>query len=203
MNVTNTYARRVRTPEPVVLSGFGVRLEPLGHDHVDDLLEAASYDEIWPWLRYPRPRSRADMAQQVADALDDPDRVPFAVVVDGRARGSTSLLDIDLSVEGVEIGWTWYTPALWATTVNPACKLLLLQHCFDDLGAARVFLKTDGRNSRSQAAIRKLGAAYDGTLRHHRLRSDGSVRDSAYFSILATEWPAVRQGLLTRLPDGA
>jgi RimJ/RimL family protein N-acetyltransferase len=185
----------------VVLSGFGVRLEPLSPEHVDDLFQAGSYDEIWPWLRYPPPRTRADMARQVADALADPDRVPFAVVVDGRAQGSTSLLDIDVSVEGLEIGWTWYTPALWATTVNPSCKLLLLQHCFDELGAARVFLKTDGLNTRSQAAIRKLGASYDGTLRHHRLRSDGSVRDSAYFSVLATEWPAVRRGLETRLAE--
>jgi RimJ/RimL family protein N-acetyltransferase len=184
----------------VVLNGFGVRLEPLSPDHVDDLFQAGSYDEIWPWLRYPPPRSRDDMARQVADALADPDRVPCAVVVDGRAQGSTSLLDLDLEVEGLEIGWTWYTPALWATTVNPACKLLLLQHCFDELGAARVFLKTDGLNTRSQAAIRKLGASYDGTLRHHRLRSDGSVRDSAYFSILATEWPDVRRGLEARLP---
>ena len=189
----------MQTPEPVVLSGFGVRLEPLSPEHVDDLFQAGSYDEIWPWLRYPPPRSREDMARQVDDALADPDRLPFAVVVDGRAQGSTSLLDIDLSVGGVEIGWTWYTPALWATTVNPACKLLLLRHCFDDLGAGRVFLKTDGLNARSQAAIRKLGASYDGTLRHHKLRSDGSVRDSAYFSILATEWPQVRSGLEARL----
>jgi RimJ/RimL family protein N-acetyltransferase len=185
----------------VVLTGFGVRLEPLTAEHVDDLFEAGSYDEIWPWLRYPAPRSREDMARQVSDALADPDRLPFAVVVDGRAQGSTSLLDVDLSVEGVEIGWTWYTPALWATSVNPACKLLLLRHCFDDLGAARVFLKTDSLNTRSQAAIRKLGASYDGTLRHHRLRSDGSVRDSAYFSILATEWPDVRARLETRLAE--
>ena len=192
----------MRTPEPVVLNGFGVRLEPLSQDHVDDLFEAGSYDEVWSWLTVPRPGSRDDMARHVAAALDDPDRMPFAVVVDGRAHGSTSLLDIDLSVEGVEIGWTWYTPALWATPVNPACKLLLLQHCFDDLGAARVFLKTDINNTRSQAAIRKLGAAYDGTLRHHRLRADGSVRDSVYFSILATEWPEVRHGLQARLSHG-
>jgi RimJ/RimL family protein N-acetyltransferase len=189
----------VENPKPVVLSGFGVRLEPLAPDHVDDLFQAGSYDEIWPWLRYPPPRSRDDMAQQVGDALADTDRIPFAVVVDGRAQGSTSLLDVDLSVEGVEIGWTWYTPALWATTVNQACKMLLLRHCFDELGAARVHLKTDALNTRSQSAIRKLGASYDGTLRHHKLRSDGSVRDSAYFSILATEWPQVRSGLEARL----
>ena len=147
--------------------------------------------------------SAEHVAAYVADALADPARLPFAVIVDGRAQGSTSYGDIDLSVGGLEIGWTWYTPALWATNINPACKLLLLTHAFDDLGAQRVFLKTDHMNTRSQAAIRKLGASYDGTLRHHRLRSDGSVRDSAYFSILATEWPTVQEGLRARLPDGA
>ena len=123
----------------------------------------------------------------------------WAVVVDGRAQGSTSYLDVDLSVSGLEIGWTWYARSLWATHVNPACKLLLLAHAFDDLEAQRVTLKTDGRNTRSQSAIRRLGARYDGTLRHNRLRADGTVRDTAYFSILASEWPEVREGLQSRL----
>jgi RimJ/RimL family protein N-acetyltransferase len=139
------------------------------------------------------------MSAMIEEAVADPDRLPFAVVHDGRAVGSTSYLDIDLEVGGLEIGWTWYTPAVWATPVNPECKLLLLGHAFDDLGAGRVLFKTDALNTRSQAAIRKLGAQYDGTLRHHRLRADGSVRDSAYFSILAEEWPAVRAGLERRV----
>ena len=189
----------MQTPEPVVLTGEHVTLAPLSRDHVDDLFTAGSYDDVWTWLSTPRPRSRDAMAAWVEDALADATRIAFSVVVDGRAQGSTSLLDIDLSVGGVEIGWTWYTPALWATPVNPESKLLLLGHCFDGLGAARVFLKTDNRNTRSQAAIRKLGASYDGTLRHHRLRSDGSVRDSVYFSILSAEWPVVRAGLQARV----
>ena len=88
---------------------------------------------------------------------------------------------------------------LWATAVNPACTLLLLAHAFDALGAQRVTLKTDGRNARSQSAIRRLGAHYDGTLRHARLGPDGTVRDTAYFSILAAQSPAVRDGLEARL----
>ena len=189
----------MRTPEPVTLSGRHVTLEPLSVAHADDLFEAGDAAEVWAWLSYPRPATRDDMARQVQHALDDPTRLPFAVVVDGRACGSTSIGDIDLDVEGVEIGWTWYAPRLWATEVNPESKLLLLEHCFDALGVQRVFLKTDGRNARSQAAIRKLGAQHDGTLRHHRRRGDGSVRDSVYFSILAAEWPAVRRGLEERL----
>ena len=108
---------------------------------------------------------------------------------------------VDLPVGGLEVGWTFYSPSVWAGPVNPTCKLLLLSHAFDALGAGRVTLKTDALNARSRSAILRLGASYDGTLRHHRLRADGSVRDTAYFSVLAAEWPAVRDGLLARLPD--
>jgi N-acetyltransferase len=189
----------MRAPEPTTLVGKHVQLVPLGPEHAGDLFAAGQYDEVWTWLGWKRPGVVADMATQIDQALADPQRLPFAVIKDGRAIGTTSYGDIDLAVGGIEIGWTWYTPAAWATAVNPDCKLLLLTHAFDDLGAARVFLKTDGLNTRSQAAIRKLGARYDGTLRHHRLRADGTVRDSAYFSILAAEWPDVRGGLERRL----
>jgi RimJ/RimL family protein N-acetyltransferase len=189
----------MRAPEPTTLVGKHVTLVPLGREHAEELFEAGRHDEVWTWLRFLPPRTVDDMAAQIEDALADPQRLPFAVIKDGRAIGSTSYGDIDLEVGGIEIGWTWYTPSVWATAVNPECKLLLLAHAFDELGAARVFLKTDGLNTRSQAAIRKLGARYDGTLRHHRLRADGSVRDSAYFSILAAEWPEVRAGLESRV----
>lgn len=186
----------MRAPQPVVLSGHGVRLEPLTVAHAPDLLAAAADDDVWRWLPVSRPRTLDDVRRFVLEHSGTP---AFAVVVDGRARGSTSYLDVDLSVGGLEIGWTWYARELWATTVNPACKLLLLAHAFDELGAERVTLKTDGRNSRSQGAIRRLGAVYDGTLRHHRLRADGTVRDTAFFSILRAEWPGVRAGLQARL----
>ncbi|MCU1590534.1 MAG: family acetyltransferase [Frankiales bacterium] len=189
----------MKAPEATTLVGEHVRLVPLGNEHTADLFEAGQYDDIWTWLPWTRPERPEDMVRQVALALEDPTRLPFAVLVEGRAIGTTSYGDIDLSVGGMEIGWTWYTPSVWATAVNPECKLLLLGHAFDELGAGRVHLKTDGLNARSQAAIRKLGATYDGTLRHHRLRGDGSVRDSAYFSVLASEWPAVRDGLRARL----
>jgi RimJ/RimL family protein N-acetyltransferase len=189
----------VRTPEPTSLRSRHVSLVPLSLDHVADLVRAAAYDEIWTWTGPARMDSTDAVTAYVEDAVADPERLPFAVVVDGRAEGSTSYGDIDLAVGGIEIGWTWYAPALWGTAVNPACKLLLLAHAFDDLGAQRVFLKTDGLNTRSRAAIGKLGASYDGTLRHHRRRADGTVRDSAYFSILATEWAGVRDGLEARL----
>jgi RimJ/RimL family protein N-acetyltransferase len=143
------------------------------------------------------------MTAVVDAALADPSRAAFAVVVAGRAVGSTSYLDVDLAVEGLEVGWTWYARAVWATTVNPACKRLLLAHAFDALGAQRVTFKLDARNTRSFRAVERLGAQYDGTLRHHRLRADGTVRDSAYFSVLAAEWPRVRAGLDERLARAA
>ena len=185
----------MRTPEPTTLSGHGVLLEPVTEAHLPELFLAAQDDEVWRWLPAPRPRTEDELRRLV----ETHPGLPFAVVVDGRAQGSTSYLDVDLSVDGLEIGWTWYARSLWATTVNPACKLLLLAHAFDVLGAARVTLKTDGLNTRSQAAIRKLGARYDGTLRHARRRPDGTVRDTAYFSVLAAEWPQVRAGLEARL----
>jgi RimJ/RimL family protein N-acetyltransferase len=191
----------MKAPSPTTLAGKHVQLVPLTPAHADDLFEAGAHDEVWAWLSWKRPSAVADMAEQIDQALADPQRLPFAVMRDGQAIGTTSYGDVDLSVGGLEIGWTWYTPAVWATSVNPECKLLLLAHAFDELGAGRVLLKTDGLNSRSQAAIRKLGAQHDGTLRHHKLRADGTVRDSAYFSILATEWPDVRAGLLARLAD--
>ncbi len=186
----------MRPPEPVVLSGFGVRLEPLSPGHAADLAVAGQDADVWRWLPVVRPRTADDVRALVAGHRGDP---AFAVVVDGRAEGSTAYLDVDLEVGGLEIGWTWYAPRLWGTSVNPACKLLLLEHAFESLAAERVTLKTDHLNPRSQAAIRKLGAQYDGTLRHARRRPDGSVRDTAYFSILAAEWPGVREGLQARL----
>lgn len=186
----------MRTPDPVVLTGHGVVLEPLTAGHAADLLAAAQDDDVWRWLPVPRPRTEDDVRRLVETHPAD---LAFAVVVDGRAQGSTSYLDVDPSVGGLEIGWTWYARPLWATSVNPACKLLLLAHAFDELGAERVTLKTDRLNARSQAAIRKLGGQYDGTLRHHRRRPDGSVRDTAFFSVLVGEWPGVRAGLQARL----
>lgn len=144
----------------------------------------------------PRPRTEDDVREMVRAHPGNP---AWAVVHEGRAVGSTSYLDVDLGVGGLEVGWTWYSRALWKTVVNPECKLLVLGHAFEDLGAQRVLLKTDADNTRSRSALTRLGAHYDGTLRHSRRRPDGTVRDTAYFSILATEWPGVRDALRARL----
>ena len=180
-----------------------MRLEPLARSHVPDLLPVAQDDDVWRFLSVPQPRDAAALTAVVDAAVADPARVAWAVVVGGRAVGSTSYLDVDPAVNGLEVGWTWYAREVWATHVNPACKRLLLGHAFDGLGVQRVTLKLDARNARSFRAVERLGARYDGTLRHHRLRADGSVRDSAYFSVLAAEWPQVRDGLDARLARAA
>ena len=185
----------MRAAEPVVLELGRVRLEPLGPQHDEELLAAAQADEIWQWMPVARPR-RIDEVRRIRTTHPGQ---PWAVVVDGTAAGSTSYLDVDPIVGGLEVGWTWYRRDLWASTVNPACKLLLLGHAFEVLGAQRVTLKTDALNARSRAAIAKLGCAYDGTLRHQRLRPNGSARDTAYFSMLTPEWPTARARLQARV----
>ncbi|HEX5818420.1 MAG TPA: GNAT family protein, partial [Gemmatimonadales bacterium] len=129
-------------------------------------------------------------------------RLPFAVrLADGRLVGSSSYLDITPAHRRLEIGATWYHPDVWATAVNPECKLLLLTHAFEVLQVNRVALVTDALNLRSQAAIARLGAVREGVLRADRITQTGRVRDSVIFSIVAAEWPAVRHGLERRLAE--
>jgi N-acetyltransferase len=129
---------------------------------------------------------------------------PFTVILKetGRIVGSTRYLEVRAEHRGVEIGWTWYAPDAWGTVVNPEAKLLLLRHAFEDWKAIRVQFKTDHLNVHSRNAILKLGAKFEGSLRQHRVRSDGTIRDTVMFSILDTEWPAVQAELLERLAEG-
>jgi len=191
----------VRAPERIVLAGRFVRLEPLGERHRDDLLEAAAQDSTT--FRY----MGADLSAgadawppYLADALR-PDFVAWATVdaATGRAVGATRFGDIAPEHGRVEIGWTWIAPSHQRSATNTEAKLLQLGYAFDELGATRVALKTDGRNLRSQAAIERLGAQREGTLRRHMRLPDGFIRDTVYFSILAEEWPAVKARLEERL----
>ncbi len=155
-----------------------------------------------------RPRSVADMQRWVDDAVTDPRRVTAYAVrlvadgplgIAGTVVGTSSLGDESLPDERIHLGWTAYAPAVWATSVNPECKLLLLGHAFDDCGFGRVKIQTDMINTRSQAAIARLGAVREGVLRRHQHRADGTVRDTVVYSILKAEWPGVRDGLRARL----
>jgi RimJ/RimL family protein N-acetyltransferase len=120
---------------------------------------------------------------------------------DGRVVGTTSLGDVDLDNEKVHLGWTAYAPDVWGTPVNPECKLLVLWHAFEHCGFGRVKLRTDVINTRSQAAIAKLGATREGVARRHLKRADGSWRDSVIYSVVIDEWPQVKAGLEHRLAN--
>jgi len=181
------------------LSGRHVRLEPIGEQHVASLFDAAQDDDVWKWLPAQRPRTPGAIRQALLNAGDT--KIPFAQVevASGRAVGVTMYLDVRPADGGVEIGGTWIGKPWWRTSINTEAKLLMLGHAFERCGANRVQLKTDSLNARSQQAIARLGAVREGVLRHHMLRRDGTFRDTVMFSVLAGEWPAVREHLRDRL----
>ena len=193
----------MRTPEPVTLEGHGVRLEPLASAHADGLAQAASDGRLWElwYTSVPAPDETRDYIATALEGQRQGHMLPWAVreLVSDRIVGSTRYHDIVTGVDRVEIGYTWYSASRQRSHVNAACKLLLLTHAFETLGCQLVGFRTDNFNFRSQRAIEALGAKKDGVLRHHMRRRDGSVRDSVMYSILLTEWPAVRRNLEWRL----
>lgn len=187
-----------------VLSGEHVRLEPLTIEHAEGLFAVSHDPGIWSWLRDRQPRNVGDMRDIVAAAIDahaQRTRVPWAQIdaVTGEVAGTTSFHDIEQAHGGLHIGGTWIGAKWHRTGVNTESKLLLLDHAFGTLGARRVAWHTDIRNERSQRAIERLGAVREGVLRRHRLRSDGSHRDTVVYSIIAEEWPEARAALVARL----
>jgi len=171
--------------------------------HAAALLEAGRSPEIWEWMPA-RPLAVDTMNRWLETAIQaeaEGREYPFVVVrlMDDRVIGSTRYLDVHEDDRTVEIGWTWYAPTAWGGVVNPEAKYLLLSHAFDQWRAIRVALKTDIKNLHSQAAIKKLGARYEGTLRNQRIRSNGSYRDTVVFSVTESEWPAVKLRLEQRI----
>ncbi len=170
------------------------------------LFAALDDDTVWRHVSG-RPCDVAEVRARLAGALEPGPRfqwivrlaVPYRGLPEGAVVGQTSYLDVAVPDARLEIGSTVYRPAVWASAVNPETKLLLLENAFDRLGVGRVQLKTDIRNERSQRAIARLGARYEGVLRRHMRRADGTVRDTVMFSILAEEWPEVRRGLNERV----
>jgi N-acetyltransferase len=197
--------------DPVVLeipNGI-VRLVPLGRAHAADLLEAGGDDpRVWRYMAA-WPKTLAEMETVIEGALEAQRagrEVPFAVVdvARGRAIGSTRYEDILPKHRALEIGWTWYGVPWQRTACNTQCKYMLLRHAFEALGAVRAQLKADTRNEGSRKAIERIGATFEGVLRKHRILPDGYVRDSAMYSVVAAEWPAVKarlEGLMARRTD--
>ena len=191
------------SPQSVTLERDGVRLEPIGDGHVAELCMAARDGALWElwYTSVPTPDETQAYVAEALSGLAEGRRLPWAVrdLTKGAVIGSTSYHDIATEIDRVEIGYTWYAKSLQRSHVNTTCKLLLLAHAFDSLGCKVVGLRTDNFNVASQKAIEALGAKKDGVIRHHKLRPDGSVRDTVMYSILAAEWPDVRRHLEFRL----
>lgn len=193
----------MKKPEPVTLQAPQVRLEPMERSHVADLEEAARDGELWN-LRItsvPAPGETQKYVEAALQGYEDGHMLPFVVrdIASGRIIGSTRYHDIVPAVERLEIGYTWYGRSWQRTHVNTTCKLLLLAHAFETLGAQLVGWRTDNYNFASQKAIERLGAKKDGVLRHHALRRDGTVRDTVMYSLAAGEWPEVKAHLRWQL----
>ena len=186
--------------EPRVLENRFVRLEPMGEAHQQDLRAACDADpETWTAL-YPYSMEGLHFDEAWARFYADPaaDRLNYAVVVAGRCMGVSSYLGVDPANQSLEIGGTYYHPEVRGGPVNPSVKRLLMAHAFG-AGARRVQFKVDALNARSRAAILKLGAMQEGMLRQDRVTWTGRIRDTVVFSVLAEEWPEVRERLAARL----
>ncbi|HEX6537287.1 MAG TPA: GNAT family protein [Gemmatimonadaceae bacterium] len=184
---------------PVVLEGAHVRLEPLSLEHLDALCVVGLDAELWR-LQVSNVRTPGDMRAYVERALREREEgrsLPFATVhrASGRVAGSTRFANIVPEHRRLEIGWTWLGREFQRTAVNTEAKYLMLRHAFETLGAFRVELKTDALNAQSRAAILRIGAREEGTLRKHTITFGGRARDTVYFGITDDDWPAVRARL--------
>lgn len=190
-------------PHPSLLQGKLVRLVPLEEAHFEDLFAAASDKRIWEFYTGDwSVRERFEhIYRDVLKARETGSVYPYVIVLrsSGEIIGSTRLMDIEKSDRRLEIGGTWLIPKFWASAINPDCKLALLTFSFETLLAKRVQLKTQHDNIRSRRAIEKIGGVFEGVIRKHMLKDDGTYRSSAYFSILDDEWPLVKQRLQTLL----
>lgn len=188
-------------PTHLELPGGAARLEPLAADHAPDLLATIADAAVWRFMPDAPPADLPAMQTWLTNTLTRAAAgliSPFAIVdrTNGRCVGSTRFLDLQPHHRGVEIGYTWLAPQVQRTAINTECKFLLLRYAFEVGSAIRVQLKTDARNEQSQRAILRIGAKFEGCLRHNMLMHDGHRRDSMYYSILASEWPEVSRRLL-------
>jgi N-acetyltransferase len=186
---------------PVRLEGLAIRLEPLVPEHAP-LLWPKSEPEIFRHtLEWPRDTSPEGFEDWVRYCLQMPASLLWTIFLQetGEAVGMTGYLDIRPQHRGLEIGRTWIARSCQGTRVNPESKYLLLRHAFEDLAAVRVQFKTDLNNLHSQGAIEKLGARREGVLRRYQMRTNGTLRDTVMYSILAEEWPEVKTRLEARL----
>jgi N-acetyltransferase len=190
--------------EPVTLQGPHARLEPLSHDHYDGLVEAVQDGELWKlWYTF-IPRA-GDMKKEIDRRLGLQAAgvmLPWTVFdADGRIAGMTTYMNAELPNRRVEIGSTWYAKRVQRSALNTQCKLLLLTHAFEELDCIAVEFRTHFFNHQSRRGIERLGAKQDGILRNHQIASNGTLRDTVVYSIIAGEWPTVKAHLTYQLND--
>ncbi|AVQ10792.1 Acetyltransferase (GNAT) domain protein [Leptospira santarosai] len=190
-------------PEPASLLGNHVELHPLRMEHADALAKAVLDGELWK-LWFTTVPSPEGMESWIAKALAEEKEklsLPFVVRLkqNGRIVGSTRYMNIESVARRLEIGSTWYAKEVQKTPVNTECKLLLLEHAFENLDCIAVEFRTHRLNENSRRAIERLGAVLDGILRNHRIMPNGTLRDTAVYSIISNEWPAIKSHLLFKL----
>ena len=176
-----------------------VILRPMENSDIDGILKVSTFPEIWSYLTVTL-ETPEDVRKYVSTALINKEKgieFPFVIInpKTNEIIGSTRLMDINEKHNRLEIGSTWLTPAYWRTAVNTNCKYLLLQYCFEILHLNRVQIKTDHANNRSQKAIERIGAKYEGILRNHMIRKDGTVRDTMMYSVTNEDWFEVEKKL--------
>lgn len=184
----------------VTLQGKHVRLEPLSEEHIPGLAQIGIGQDFWHFMLYGDMKTEENMRGWVLDILEREKKggdLPFTVIhlASGRVAGATRYLNIVPKDRGLEIGGTWYGTEFQRTAVNTECKYLLLEHAFEMLKAIRVQIKTDSRNERSQRAIERIGAKWEGVLRNHMILPDGYIRHSVFYSVIDSEWAEVKKNL--------
>src|ERR1700731_1721793 len=192
--------------EPVTLRGEYARLEPLSHDHREGLIEAVNDGELWKlwYTSVPKPENMTKeidrrLGLQAAGVM-----LPFTGFdAAGRISGMTTYMNVDTPNRRVEIGSTWYPKRVQRSALNTQCKLLLLTHAFEKLDCIAVEFRTHFFNHPSRRGIERLGAKLDGILRSHQLASNGTLRDTVVYSIIAAEWPTVKVHLNYQLNEKA
>ncbi|MBX2886815.1 MAG: GNAT family N-acetyltransferase [Granulosicoccus sp.] len=189
--------------EPISLRGVHVTVEPLSHEHCSHLEDAVRDGELhkfW-YTSIPEPGSVSTEIDRRLSLLEQGSMLPFAVIDNKSSRpiGMTTYMNIDHANKRVEIGSTWYRKSVQRTPLNTECKLLLLQHAFEALDCIAVEFRTHFVNFQSRKAIERVGAKLDGILRSHSISSNGTLRDTAVYSIIAAEWPMVKANLQWQL----
>jgi N-acetyltransferase len=189
--------------EPITLEGSHVRLEPLSESHHEPLCAVGLDPELWKLIPL-QVLDRDQMMRYIRNVLSDQDKgtsIPFATVDRASAQvvGATRFMNIDVANKRVEIGSTWIARPWQRTAINTEAKYLMMRYAFESLGCNRVELKTDALNTQSRNAILRIGAKEEGILRHHMVTWSGRLRDTVYFSVIASEWPAVKAALEAKI----